>query len=186
MWTETVPFRKSGLRLFGADAPKSWTFAILSDLKEKVHEIRPGKLTWVLRTALPLRDDFAIFLDGAKLESSKMGKGRIKKWILGKDIKELSKPAPDEIDTIEDKNQPIHSETRFALRHKNLGRITGYAEIYRDALKGKSDEIGRSNGFFVYVLGRLVNAEDDHFGIRGTNSGSARSAAFGSWCTWTG
>ena len=30
---------------------------------------------------------------------------------------------------------------------------------------GKSDELGRSHGYFVYVLGRLINVEDGHFGI---------------------
>lgn len=164
-WTSTSVFQKSGLKLFGTGAAKSWTFAILSDLKEKVHEIRRGTLEWVLRTALPLRDDFLIYLDGSRLEPSKAGKGRLRKWILGKDIDELPKPAPDEIEASEDKNQPPNSETRFALEHKSIGRITGYAEAYRDLLTGKSDELGRSHGFFVYVLGRLINVEDGHFGI---------------------
>lgn len=70
-WLATAAYRNCGLKLFGAGAAKSWTFAILSDLKEKVHEIRPGRLEWVLRTALPLRDDFQISLNGKKLESSK-------------------------------------------------------------------------------------------------------------------
>lgn len=164
-WADAAAFQKCGLRLFGMGAAKSWTFAILSNLKDKVHEIRRGRLEWVLRTALPLRDDFSIYLDGAKLEPSKAGKGRLKKWILGKDIDELPKPAPDEIESAEDKNQPKDSETRFALEHKAVGRITGYAEVYRDLLTGKSDELGRSHGFFVYVFGRLINVEDGHFGI---------------------
>ncbi|MBI5866946.1 MAG: hypothetical protein HZB43_01420 [candidate division Zixibacteria bacterium] len=137
----------------------------MSDLKDKVHEIRPGRLAWVLRTALPLRDDFSIYLDGAKLESSKAGKGRIKKWILGKEIEALSKPAPDDIVATEDKSLPKEAETRFALNHAGIGRITGYAEAYRELLTGKSDELGRSHGFFVYVRGRLINPEDGHFGI---------------------
>ncbi|HKZ03090.1 MAG TPA: hypothetical protein VJ180_12670 [Pyrinomonadaceae bacterium] len=33
-------------------------------------------------------------------------------------------------------------------------------------LTGKSDEWGRSHGFFVYVLGRLINLNDGHFGIK--------------------
>jgi hypothetical protein len=37
--------------------------------------------------------------------------------------------------------------------------------IYKDLLTGKSDEWGRSHGFFVYVLGRLINVADGHFGI---------------------
>ena len=155
-WTGGTVFKKCGIKLFDAGAAKSWTFAIMSDLKDKVHEIQPGKLEWVLRTALPLRDDFSIYLDGAKLAPSKTGKGRIKKWVLGKDIKKLPKPAPGEISASEDKNQPKESETRFALKHGAVGRIAGYAEVYRDLLTGKSDEIGRSHGFFVYVLGRLV------------------------------
>jgi hypothetical protein len=164
-WISAAAFQSCGFKLFGPGAAKSWTFAILSDLKDKVHEIRPGRLEWVLRTALPLRDDFAIYLDGEKLEPSKAGRGRIKKWILGKEIKQLPKPAPDEIEATEDKHQPKDSETRFALEHKAVGRITGYAEAYKDLLTGKSDQHGRSHGFFVYVLGRLINVEDGHFSI---------------------
>jgi hypothetical protein len=165
-WTDSPAFLKSGVKLFGPSASKSWTFAVLSELKDKVHEIRRGTLEWVLRTALPLRDDFAINLDGTKLEPSKSGKGLIRRWVIGKDIDELSKPAPDEIEATEDKNQDKDSPTRFALEHKAVGRVTGYAEAYRDLLTGsKSDEISRSNGFFVYVLGRLINVHDGHFGI---------------------
>ncbi|MHB2032977.1 MAG: ATP-binding protein [Gemmatimonadaceae bacterium] len=164
-WTGTSAFQSCKMQLFGAGAATSWTFAILSDLKDKVHEIQRGRLEWVLRTALPLRDDFSIYLDGTRLEPSKAGKGRINRWILGKDIKTLPKPAPDELEATEDKNQPQTSGTRFALDHAVVGRITGYAEAYRDLLTGKSDIIGRSHGFFVYVLGRLINVEDGHFGI---------------------
>jgi hypothetical protein len=85
-WTGMAAFQNSGLKLFGGGAAKTWTFAILSDLKAKVHEIRRGRLEWMLRTALPLRDDFSIYLDGAKLEASKVGKGRLRRWVLGKDI----------------------------------------------------------------------------------------------------
>lgn len=164
-WTSSPGFQKSRLRLFGSNAVQSWTLAIMSDLKDKVHEIRRGRLEWVLRTALPLRDDFSIYLDGTKLEPSKAGKGRLKKWVLGRDIDKLLKPAPDEVQATEDKNQVVDSETRFALESPSIGRITGYAEAYRDLLTGKSDELGRSHGFFVYVLGRLINVEDGHFGI---------------------
>src|SRR5947208_5982907 len=164
-WTDTATFQEAGLKLFGKGSTSSWTFAILSDLKDKVHEIRRGTLEWVLRTALPLRDDFAIYLDGIKLEASKAGKGRIKRWILGKDIQTLPKPASDEIEAREDSNEAADSEKRYGLDHPILGRITGYAEAYKDLLTGKSDELGRSHGFFVYVFGRLINVVDGHFGI---------------------
>jgi hypothetical protein len=131
-WTATKAFKESHFKLFGKGAAPSWTFAIVSGLKDKVHEIRRGVLHWVLRTALPLRDDFAIYLDGTKLEPSKAGKGRLKKWVLGKDIDDLPKPSPKDISAGEDKNQPADSPTRYGLEHKNLGRITGYAEAYKD------------------------------------------------------
>jgi len=165
-WTSTAAFKSCGLSLFGANAADSWTFAILSELKDKVFEIQQGVLEWVLRTALPLRDDFAIFQNGVKLQPSKAEKGRIKRWVLGKDIKALPKPAPADLELSEDKDQAPTSETRFGLTHKDLGRITGYVEAYKDLLTGKSDKLGRSHGFFVYVLGRLINVSDGHFGIR--------------------
>jgi hypothetical protein len=118
-WTETPGFTNTGFRLFGVGAPKSWTFGILSNLKDKVHEIRKGRLGWVLRTALPLRDDFAIYLDGMKLESSRAGKGQHKKWILGKEIDSLPKPAPDGIEPFEHKNQPAGSEKRYGLAYQS-------------------------------------------------------------------
>src|ERR1700733_1736919 len=70
-WLQLTTFKTSGINLFGTKASDGWTFAILSDLKPKVQQIERGKLVWVLRTALPLRDDFAIYLDGTKLEASK-------------------------------------------------------------------------------------------------------------------
>lgn len=165
VWTTTAAFKTSGIALFGKGAPKSWTVAIMSSLKPKVHEIKPGHLEWVLRTALPLRPDFGIWLSGTKLISSKKGKGLLKKWILGKDIVELPKPSLKDISVSEDKSFDKSSEFRFGLDVPDLGRITGYAEVYKDLLTGKSDELGRSYGFFVYVYGRLVNVIDGHFGI---------------------
>jgi hypothetical protein len=164
-WIDAPTFKKIGGSLFGKHASASWTIAIMSSLKPKVQELKLGTLEWVLRTALPLRPDFAILLNGEKLVPSKEGKGLLKKWVLGKDITELPRPAPKDVTVFENKNVDKSSEHRFGLDVPGLGRITGYAEAYKDLLTGKSDEIGRSNGFFVYVFGRLINVIDGHFGI---------------------
>jgi Histidine kinase-, DNA gyrase B-, and HSP90-like ATPase len=164
-WTGGSAFKTSNAILFGKGAPTTWTVAIMSSLKPKVHEIRLGVLEWVLRTALPLRDDFAIWFNGKRLIASKQAKGRIGKWVLGKDITVLSRPAPAETIAVEDKNLPVTDDRRFGLNIPELGRVTGYAEAYKDILAGKSDEIGRSYGFFVYIFGRLINVDDGHFGI---------------------
>lgn len=164
-WTDTAAFNASGMALFGKQAPHTWTVAIISSLKDKVHEIKPGMLEWVLRTALPLRGDFGIWLNGKKLVSSKQRKGLIQKWVLGKDITTLPRPAPKDTALSEDKEVPAANERRHGLEVAGLGRISGYAEAYKDLLTGKSDEIGRSYGFFVYIVGRLINVDDGHFGI---------------------
>ena len=164
-WTETAAFQAANMVLFGERSPNSWTVGIMSTLKDKVHEIKPGVLRWVLRTALPLRPDFSIWLNGEKLEPSKESKGLLKRWILGHDLVELPRPKPKGITKSDDKSFPQSSEHHFGLNVPGLGRITGYAEAYKDLLTGKSDEISRSHGFFVYVYGRLLNVTDGHFGI---------------------
>ena len=164
-WAETKAFKRAGTVLFGDRSPESWTLCIMSSLKPKVHEIKLGTLGWVLRTALPLRPDFAIWLNGQALESSKEGKGLLRRWVVGKDLQKLPRPSPKLITTSEDVNVGESSELRFGLDVPGLGRIAGYAEAYKDLLTGKSDEIGRSHGFFVYVYGRLLNVDDGHFGI---------------------
>ena len=164
-WTGTAAFKAAGTMLFGSESPETWTLSIMSSLKPKVHELKLGTLGWVLRTALPLRPDFQIRLNGKALESSKTDKGLLKRWVLGKDLVALPRPGPKPISTSEDLNVADSSEHRFGLRVPGLGRITGYAEAYESLLTGKSDEIGRSHGFFVYVYERLLNVDDGHFGI---------------------
>ena len=164
-WTGTAAFEEAATVLFGEGSPESWTLSIMSSLKPKVHEIKLGTLGWVLRTALPLRPDFGIWLNGQALESSKEGRGLLERWVLGEDLVKLPRPSPKPITTSENTNVPESSEHRFGLIVPGLGRITGYAEAYKDLLTGKSDEIGRSHGFFVYVYGRLLNVDDGHFGI---------------------
>ncbi len=159
------------LKLFGKNAASSWTVAIMSGLKPMGEKIQRGKLKWILSTAMPLRDDFRLFLDGERVRPSKLEVPIIQKWIIGKDIVKdvLRDPCPEDFETTEDKSVPKDSIHRYGLSHPKLGRITGYMELYQDDITtGKSSNLlGRSNGFFVYVHGRMINTsdEDDGFGI---------------------
>lgn len=159
------------IKLFGKGAAATWTVAIMSGLKDMARELQKGRLSWVLRTAMPLRDDFKLYLDGDPLPPSKAAKQPLKKWVLGKDLKALPKPAPDDLEvTIASKVLPEH---RYGLTHPQLGRITGYAEVYEDLLTvGKSTDIDRSHGFFVYVFGRLINIGDELFGMEALRHGT--------------
>jgi Histidine kinase-, DNA gyrase B-, and HSP90-like ATPase len=49
----------------------SWTLCVLETLKPKAEELKVGRLKWVLRTAMPLKSDFTLFLNGEKIESWK-------------------------------------------------------------------------------------------------------------------
>ena len=152
------------IKLFGPGAAKTWTVAVLSALKPMATEIQQGRLRWILQTAMPLRDDFALYLNGDKVPPSKLTAKKVGHWVLGKDLKEIPKPAPDNLESTEDTK--ASKEFRYGLTHPKLGRVSGYAEVFEDPLDtGKSTEIERSNGFFVYVRGRLVNIEDPGFGI---------------------
>ena len=158
---------KWDLPLFGKDAWPSWTIAILSSLKDKAHQIEPGRLQWILSTALPIRDDFEIYLDGKKLQPSKIKK-RIQRYTLGKEVNsDLPKPAPaDELTSRTDTNFDKKNPKYYGLYHPVVGRLTGYCETYRDALtSGKSTNVGRSYGFFIYIRDRLINVDDEYFGI---------------------
>ena len=72
-WTESVAFKAAKMVLFGEGSSATWTVSVMSSLKQKVHEIKPGILRWILRTALPLRPDFSIWLNGEKLAPSQEG-----------------------------------------------------------------------------------------------------------------
>jgi len=83
----------------------------------------------VLRTAIPLRPDFGVWLNGKKLTPSK--EGLIQTWVLGKDIKKLPKPAPKGITTSEDMEVEKKSESPFGFDVPGLGRVTGYPKRTR-------------------------------------------------------
>ncbi|WP_334168837.1 ATP-binding protein [Timonella senegalensis] len=157
---------RDGLRLFGPEAEESWTVAIITDLKPMATELSSGRLRWVLSTAMPLRDDFSLYLNGRLVEASKADSAQVGRWTLGNEITDLPKPSPCELEQATDEKIPETDYRHYLLVDKTLGPISGYLELFEDPIDaGKSQEIGRSNGFFVYVHGRLINPDDAGFGI---------------------
>ncbi len=154
------------LRLFGEDAPDSWTVAIMSGLKDMGKKVKIGRLKWVLSTAMPQRSDFCLFLDGGPITSPKMGEP-LAKLVIGKDVIQMSKPCSESLIEREDTNEAADSIHRYGLYDDDglLGRITGFIEIFEEELDRGKDKFGQSNGFFVYVHGRQVNVDDLSFGI---------------------
>ena len=162
LWNEVV-FR-AAVEATGLDETRlasrpSWTVVILEDLKEKARTMGSGRLQWVLSTAMPLGVSFKLFLNGQEVKSSKIGHTRVVEF----DIGDLPQPR---LDTLSKKTGEVWSvqDGRLVAASFPSG-ISGSAMVTEQTLGGKSDEIVRSGGFFVYVRGRLVNEEDARFGL---------------------
>lgn len=125
--------------MFGDDRVPHWTVAGLSDFRELYDRLVSGTLRWVLMTGLPLHSDFRVYLDGEQLLSSKAAR----EPILARSICETL---------------------------PGIGVVRGRAQIFEEKLTGgKSEQYGRSNGFFVRVRGRVINLEDELFGLKAVN-----------------
>lgn len=156
-----VPFAAEDLSdKHGVDITRhnSWTLVIVDNLKK---QLEIGRLGWVLSTALPLRPDFRLFLNGKAIVSSKMRTPRIKEWQIGNED-----PAAKKLgyETGEERGKREPHDYFVTIPH--YGRISGKVEVFRNAIDaGKSRHIGHSNGFFVMVRERLINQNDNLFGI---------------------
>ena len=144
--------------LFGENAVDSWTAAILGQLKQRGQEIERGRLRWILRSALPLSDEFLLWFNNEKLESSK-AEGTVDwEFTIGEDDSKL--------DNWPYKDKTVTGNDGPGIQLDTAGVIRGKAQLFEHSLKrGKSEELGRSHGFFVKVRKRLVNLDDETFGI---------------------
>lgn len=148
--------------LFGPQAADKCTIAVLSDFKELYSKLGAGRLKWVLRTAMPLVADFDIFVDGTQLEPAKLA---------GKKILEL--PVGGDADTIASTLSlatGADKDGAYITVPGIDGVIRGDAAVFEARLtEGKSDRWNRSNGFFVRVRGRIINIDDELFGLPALN-----------------
>ena len=119
----------------------TWTAAALSEFKDLYSLLRTGRLRWVLSTGLPLHSQFRMWLNGQPVVSSKANLKAIKVVAIDETLPGIG---------------PIRGEARI---HEKL-LTTG---------TGKSEQLGRSHGFFVRVRGRVINLEDELFGINALN-----------------
>jgi hypothetical protein len=143
--------------MFGPDASSTWTAAGLSDFKDLYEKLSAGRLAWVLSTGLPLHSKFEIWLDGKQLKSSKVKLKAITSYSVGGDDKVAA-------------DLELASDADGIEILGIAGKITGKATIYEKRLtEGKSDQYSRSHGFFVRVRERIINLEDELFGLDALN-----------------
>lgn len=151
--TSYIPFN-----IDGKHSEDTWTFSLLTNLKEKATEISEGRLKWILSTALPLNPEFNLFYNNEEIHSSKEEQSPLKTWVAGKD------------DTIVKKHSKLYSsginKKEYFINLPTLKEIYGKFELYADSLvRGKSQDWGRSNGVFLMVRERLINLDDPLLGM---------------------
>lgn len=146
-------------KLFGKDPPDTWTAAVLTDLKPKAKGIQQGRLRWILRTALPVGDEFKLWFNAERLSSPKEEGERDWEFVVGETDAEIDDwPYASKVKR--------DAQDRPGIELEEAGFVRGRAELFADTLKrGKSEERGRSHGFFVKVRERLINFDDESFGV---------------------
>ena len=137
----------------------SWTLVILEELKDKAQSMGLGRLRWVLRTAMPLGTKFKLFLNGHEVESSKEDYEILAEFNVG------DMPGGRLKALIKKTGQEWSAKEGSLFAESFPAGISGNAKVTQQTLGGKSAELIRSEGFFVYVRGRLVNEEDARFGL---------------------
>ena len=143
--------------LFGSGST-SWTIVLLENMKPK--PIHPGRLRWVLRTAMPLQAGFRLYLNHEEILSSKEDVEVVSRF----DITELSAKRMESVNA--KTKQPWRLESGGLVSDSFPEGVQGSAMVTERSLHaGKSVDLGRSNGFFVKVRGRLINEEDPLFGL---------------------
>ena len=149
-------------RLFGSTACTSWTAAALSEFKPLMDDFQVGTLGWVLRTGLPILSDFRIVLNGLFLESPKVEIEPLDVFPFGGE--------DDEVKKLEKAGTSIEATDSGVAIAGIPGIISGTATVHRNPLEGgKSDRYSRSYGIFVRVRQRIINLEDETFGLPAQN-----------------
>ncbi len=154
----------------------TWTLVVLSRLKPPGRALKVGILKRMLRAALPLSAEMVIRMNGEPLESTKSEVELLREWKISDELAfdELNINSDSGDEGEQDQESNGSSET-VQISYSNepvphallpeVQRVTGSIRLYKERISGgKSEERGVSNGFFVNVLGRIINLNDPSFG----------------------
>lgn len=153
---------------------ETWTLVILSGLKPAGRELKTGVLRRMLEAALPLSSEMVIRINGDALVPTKLSAMVAREWTIGPDLG-LDEILLDATSDEGDETEGPQSSEKIEITSGNdpypyielplVGRLTGKIRLYDEKISGgKAEERGTSNGFFVNVLGRVVNQADPSFG----------------------
>jgi hypothetical protein len=152
----------------------TWTVAVVGDLKST--EMQPGRLMWVLGNGMPLRPDFQVFVNDDEV-TPRLKKDALVEWRFdNEDLrKSIETEWAKELKAGRVKGQLVFGSAVGVdpavpaivtpyVDFPNLSRVWGTVRLFDESLiVGKASEQGRSHGFFLLVLGRLLNPDDEKF-----------------------
>ena len=153
----------TGSKKQALNSTPTWTLVVLEDLKEKAQQLTTGRLRWVLESAMPLAGDFALFCNSERVESSKEHYEKVVTFTV------------DQLDAERLKDLQNETQEPWELVDSGLrcvsfpSGVKGQVFVTKKSLYaegGKSEDLGRSHGFFVRVHNRLINETDPLFGAR--------------------
>lgn len=151
-------YNGSRIDLFG-QKENTWTLVVVDKLKQS---LPLGRLEWILSTALPLVPDFRLFLNGKQVRSSKERIKVLQTWQIGKDDSTATEKLAWEVGRDPSMKNPFD---HYVIVN-GYGKVSGSFELFAEPLDvGKAADIGYSNGFFIMVRKRLINMQDNRFGI---------------------
>jgi hypothetical protein len=140
-----------------------WTLVVLENIKSKARDIREGRLRWVLGTAMPAASDFKLHLNSDEVESAKLER----EFPIDFRVSELPDERLEALGALTGEQWSRDGDRLVSPSFPTgvEGRIRVASEsLY--SVGAKSEDLGRSHGFFVRVLKRLVNEADPLFGAR--------------------
>lgn len=155
---------------------ETWTLVILSELKEMGQNLKVGILKNMLRAALPLGKSVNIRLNDGLIKPKGEDALIIKTWGLTKDdIKNHFKESLEVLFEGKSEKALISYQSDGSIEIEGIeGKITGKFTLYQNQISSrKSTERGvDSHGFYVNVLGRVVNQAGNYFGTKNMHHGT--------------
>ena len=182
--SQGVPFRESWHSVAEFHHPEpvpilpsgTWTLVLLTSLRETGRSVQKGRVRRMLRSALPLTSDISLILDDEVLEPTKVEIDPYATWILGRnlpideiELEDVDPSSEQDNAKITDFDDPDYP---YVTIEGIEGKISGQITLYKSRITGgKSDDRGASNGFFVNILGRVINLEQADFGLENLSHG---------------
>lgn len=163
-------------------ARPTWTVAVVDALREDT-VLTEGRLRWVLGNGMPLRPDFQVRVNGTAVKPSalrtalcdwNMSTPEVKTaltaaWSDGAKTGHVSGDlafgtggGTSVVGGGDDDSDTGLTTARDAWADlPGLGKVRARLRLFETSLReGRASEHGRSEGFFIYVKGRLLNPDD--------------------------